>query len=285
MNVAVLGAGGFLGRNVVRELSLIADCQVTAVTSRTVSILGASSMVEPSDLNNHVPGLSAIVNCAVSYGRNSPLSAYEANIAWPLSIIRLAASREIPFLNINSFYGKYPLATYLPLRTYSLTKALLPVLGRQVFQEQCGDESKFMDISLEHAYGPGDSVEKFIPWLLAQMKNQVKEIKLTDGVQLRDFVFVSDAARTIAVATHKLPEIDVLKPLEIGTSKAVPVRRLVEIAASLTDYQGELHFGAVVTPRGEISSSAADPYLRELLGLSYLSLEDGLSETLGKKFR
>lgn len=285
MRVAVLGAGGFLGGQLLRELAFCPEIEVTAVTRRESLLVPAAYIVHPSEFKAYIPRVEVIVNCAVDYGRDSQLSAYGTNLEWPISIIRDAAMRGISFVNLNTFYGKFPLATYSPLRTYSLTKALLQSVGAEIYEQSGSKEGKFIDLRIEHMYGPGDSKEKFIPWLLSQMQAQVREITLSKGGQARDFVYVGDAAKIIVLTIQNMSRIDSSMRLEIGTSKSTLVSELVTLASRMTCYEGKLNFGAKANIPGEIGSSAADPFLGELLGMSFVSLESGLLKTLGKGFR
>jgi nucleoside-diphosphate-sugar epimerase len=278
LRIMLLGASGFLGRALQKALSADPSVEVVLVTRSPKSLahLGAT-VIHADDVLANLEGMDWVVNCAVDYGRAGSLGAFAANVEWPIAIMRRASEVGTSFINIGTFYEKFPLATYTPLRTYSLTKSLVDAVGPEIY---FGSESgKFFSLRLEHLYGPGDAQEKFVPWLLNQMLSRVSEIKLTSCLQKRDFIFVDDAARMILAFIRSFQSVDTGRSLEIGTSVSVPVQDLVYAASRIARYEGELRFGSLDSPPGEIADSSADPYLRELLGMRFESLEVGLSRT------
>jgi CDP-paratose synthetase len=279
LKIAVLGSGGFLGKQLVTEISEGREASVLAV-SRDQSRFTQIESIHSKDFLEHVGLVDAIVNCAVDYGRNSPLAAYEVNLEWPLAVIKKASSLGVSFFSVNTFYSKFPLSTYSPLRSYSLTKALMQTIGPEVYAKHYRGQGRFIDLRLEHLYGPGDSKDKFIPWLLGQMKEQVGSIELTDGLQTRDFIYVEDAALMILESVRNVDNLDLSQSLELGTSKPKSVADLVAIASKITKYRGMLNFGSKSMISGEIEHSVADPYLARYLKMEFRSLESGLKKTL-----
>ncbi len=278
MRIMLLGASGFLGRALQKVLSADPSLEVLLVSRSPKSLthLGVT-VIDADDVLANIERTDWVVNCAVDYGRGGSLGAFTANVEWPIAIMRRASEVGTSFINIGTFYEKFPLATYTPLRAYSLTKSLVDAVGPEIF---FGSKSgKFFNLRLEHLYGPGDAQEKFVAWLLSQMQSQVSEIKLTSCLQKRDFIFVDDAARMILSFMRSFQSVDTRRSLEIGTSVSVPVRDFVYAASKIAGYEGELSFGSLDSPPGEIADSSADPYLGELLSIRFESLENGLSRT------
>lgn len=290
MKIAVLGATGFLGKHLVRAILKDPSLQALAVSRTASNSQGSGSggleFIHPKNLVSHMPTLNFVINCAVDYGRSSHLSAYVANLEWPLSVIRDASRSGVSFVNVNTFYGKFPLSLYSPLRTYSLTKALLELTGPELYaQESKGAPSSYFELRVEHLYGPGDSSDKFIPWVLAQMRNQVPSIDLTHGHQTRDFITVEDAARMIILWLKNKKMVAAERKLEIGTSKAIPLSDLVTLASQISSYRGSLNFGSLNLSPGEIEASSADPFLGEALGMKFESLYSGLTRTWNAEYK
>jgi len=274
----LLGASGFLGSALQKVLATDSSMEVLLVSRHPESLnLSGATVIHIDDVFVNLPAVDWVVNCAVDYGRSSSLDAFVANIEWPLSITRRARDSGTSFLNLGTFYEKFPLSTYSPLRVYSLTKSLIEAVGPEVYMDS--DSSQFFSLRIEHLYGPGDGLEKFVPWLFHEMKSGVPEIRLTSCLQKRDFIFVEDAARMIHLFLTDFKSIDKSRPLEIGTAKSTALIDFVKLASVISGYKGNLGFGVLDTPMGDIRESCANPYLGECLGLTFESLESGLSRT------
>jgi nucleoside-diphosphate-sugar epimerase len=57
---------------------------------------------------------------------------------------------------------------------------------------RAGGPTRVLNLKVQHFYGPGDDPAKFITGLIAQCLANVPEIRLTEGRQQRDFIYVSD---------------------------------------------------------------------------------------------
>ena len=278
MRIMLLGASGFLGTALQKVMHADASTEVVLVSRSPESLMNLGiPVIHADDVLSNLTTTDWVVNCAVDYGRTGSLGAFVTNVEWPISIMRRASHVGASFLNIGTFYEKFPLATYTPLRTYSLTKSIVDAVGPEIYVGS--EEGKFFSLRLEHLYGPGDSKEKFVPWLLNQMQSSVSEIKLTSCLQKRDFIFVDDAARMILSFMANVRSVDTSRSLEIGTSASIPLSNFVHTAAKIAGYEGRLSFGSFEAPAGEITDSSADPYLGECLGMKFESLESGLSRT------
>lgn len=287
MKVAVLGAKGFLGKALIDEINKSTPFSVLPVSRGWSKGQHEGAVpLQLSELEEQMSSLDFIVNCAVSYGRTSSLEAYQANLEVPLELIRKSALAGVSFVSLGSFYGKFPLSVYSPLRSYSLSKSLLELTGPEVFKNYCrANDANYYNLRIEHLYGPGDSELKFVPWLVHQMISQVDEIQLTHGLQLRDFITVDDAAKMIVGWLKISREIHGDKALEIGTSIETSIMEFTQMASEITGYSGSLLFGALEPSSGEIQASSADPYLGDLLDMSFQSIEEGLNQLYLSKLR
>lgn len=279
-SIAVLGASGFLGSKILSGLSKNEDMVVRGFSRKNCSDLHPISTLSVKDYD-------VVINAIVDYGRNGDLEAYDANVAVPLKILQdmTEAGNGAFFFNLNSFFTKFPIPYYSPLRTYSLTKALFPGIARDYLRNNLKGLSQvsFLDFTIEHVYGPDDSALKFVPWLLGSMMDQIGEIELTSGFQTRDFVYVCDVVQIIALAIRRRYELTEITNLQIGTGVPTTLREFVTIASEITRYRGELKFGARELAEGEIFDSVADMQLSELLGYrDHLSVRQGLEEMLRK---
>ncbi len=270
-----MGASGFLGQGLVSYLHETPNADV-----RGFSRTGKLGLESYSNFFLDLDKFDYIINASVGYGRSSAQEAYQANLEFPLGIVLrlIETRRNATFVNLDSFFTKFPIPFYSQLKTYSLTKSLFPDLAASMIQEAGIPELRFANFRIEHVFGAGDSPDKFLMWLRNQIATGVPKIALTEGLQKRDFIHVSDASRLIGAAILRFNELDLSNPLEVGTGQSISVRAFVEMAAETWGYKGHLAFGEIPARVGEIQESKADPYLANAVGgVSFLSVREGLS--------
>lgn len=282
--VAILGASGFLGSHLFR-----ASLERQGIKASGFSRSQRIGLNTYDVFWDNLSRFDVVVNASVSYGRSSSLSAFEANLSFPLDVIQRLVKVGSPsaFVNIDSFFTKFPIPFYSQLRDYSLSKALLPSVAREIVRGGANDidsaSVRFMNFRLEHLFGPGDSPHKFVPWLLGQMKNQAPRISLGTGHQVRDFIHVRDATNLILDGILMMDSLDSEQDLEVGTGIGTSVRNFVESAARISGYEGVLGFGDIPARAGEIDLSVANSYLSSSVGYSsFYSLQDALTEEISR---
>ncbi len=126
-------------------------------------------------------------------------------------------------------------------------------------------------------YGPGDAPERLIPTVMAAL-SKGEEVKLSEGSQLRDFIYAPDAADLIlTLAASDAPGI-----FNIGTGAATSVRAAVEEIARLMGRGDLLRFGALPSRGGEPHRLVAkmDKAARILGWKPRHSLSDGLGRAV-----
>jgi len=126
-------------------------------------------------------------------------------------------------------------------------------------------------------YDPGDAPERLIPTVMAAL-SKGEEVKLSEGSQLRDFIYASDAADLIlTLAASDAPGI-----FNIGTGAATSVRAAVEEVARLMGRGDLLRFDALPSRGGEPHRLVAkmDKAARILGWKPRHSLSDGLGRTV-----
>lgn len=139
-------------------------------------------------------------------------------------------------------------------------------------------------MSLEHIFGPGDSPEKFAPWLLGTLR-QGNAVQLTSGSQLRDWIYVKDAASAISLLAMSPFDQNPSGPYnhELGTGKTFTVREFAEVMARAVGSKSDILLGAVPDRVDEIPASFANnDSLRALGWAPVYSLENAIREYVGR---
>ena len=103
-------------------------------------------------------------------------------------------------------------------------------------------------------YGPGDEPRRLVPSLLTALSAGTP-IKVTDGSQVRDFVYASDVADLLVCL---LTRSQAKGAYNVGTGRGTTVRQIIERIADHFHARGLVHFGARVGREDEPALLVAD---------------------------
>lgn len=145
----------------------------------------------------------------------------------------------VPFKEEDLWNG-YPEETNAP---YGIAKRFLLVQA-QAYREQYGFNAIYLlPVNL---YGPGDNFDPershVIPALIKKMVDAKLEGKKDvvvwgTGKASREFLYVEDAAEGVLLATEKYDKLD---PVNLGASREITIKELVDLIAQLVGYDGKI---------------------------------------------
>jgi nucleoside-diphosphate-sugar epimerase len=129
-------------------------------------------------------------------------------------------------------------------------------------------------------YGPGDEPRRLVPSLLAALTAGTP-IDVTDGTQVRDFVYVTDAADLLV---RLLVMLEAKGVYNVGTGRGTAVREVIERVADHFHARELVRFGARPGGDDEPPSLIADmTKVERILGWrAPTSIESGLERLLPK---
>ena len=290
MKVLVTGASGFLGSHLVRALVERGD-QVVVLKRRRSDLTRIRDLLPGLALYDTDQGgvdyllaeqrdIAAVLHTATCYGRNGEPEemVFETNTAFPLRLLQRAVQAKVPlFLHTDTCFNNGPLR-YPYLRSYSLSKRQFAEWGEHFASR--GDIA-FVNVKLQHPYGPGDSSDKFVPSILRQCLENVAEIRLTPGEQKKDFVYIEDVVSALLLLLQRGSDVSSFREYECGSGQAVSIRQFVETAHALVGSRSQLLFGALPYREHEIMYSCANTTALRNLGWSpQYGLHEGLEQTL-----
>lgn len=269
MKILLTGATGFLGSHLLEAL-LAHGHQVTILkrsSSDTSRIAHLTANVESYDIDR-VPlempfqqsRIQAVIHTATCYGRSNDTASeiVQTNLLFPLKLLEISSTFQTEtFFNTDTFFTLF----YQYLSHYTLSKRQFA----EWLKLFCATgKIRGVNMKVEHMYGPKDSPEKFIPWLLKQLLNNVDHIPMTPGEQKRDFIYISDVVSAYLLLLSRQDQLPQFTELEVGTGRAVSIRnfalRMQEAVAPALEGRAvtRFDFGALPYRTGEFMETKAD---------------------------
>ncbi len=285
MNILVTGVTGFLGSHLVLSLlseghkvtglkRVHSDLSRICKVSEKINLVNIDEIAIPLIFERYGP-FQAVFHNATCYGRKGERVSriVDANLSFPLRILEAALDYKTDiFFNADTVNA----AT---LNAYTLSKSQLSDWAKLLCKDS---KMRFINVKLEHIYGPGDDLSKFPAWILNECRQNSMEIKLTPGEQRRDFVYIDDV---ISAYSFMLREMERLGrgwlEIGLGSGVSVSVRYFVETIHSAVNSRALLNFGALPYRDGELMYSQADTKLLRAIGWRPLySVENGVKKMI-----
>ena len=218
-----------------------------------------------------------VIHTACAYGRQGepPVQLFDTNVRYGLLIMQLLlrAGRPLTFINTGTILNA-------DVSPYALSKHQLVSWGRHIAQQSSG-QLRFVNVLLQHMYGPRDDASKFPAHVLQACLRNDPELKLTSGEQRRDFIYIDDVVSAYGALVDRYNELETIVDIEVGTGVAPSIREFVETVHRLTSSNTKLLFGAIPYREKEAMLCQADISRMSTFGWRPLySLEAGLKRTI-----
>jgi len=271
MKLLITGATGFLGSHIVKVL--LASGHDIVILKRSFSdiwrIREYVGEIQSFDVDIHpvetvfekCGRFDCVIHTATSYGRRgeSASEVFESNLAFPLRLLEAAT-----LFNTTTFFNTTT-TLHACLNHYALSKRQFEDWGK-IFAGQ--GKIQFVNLRLEHMYGPEDDSSKFTTWVIQSCLSNVDRIELTLGEQLRDFICIDDVVDAYKLLLENNRQLGTgFLEFNLGSGKAVSIREFVETAGRLTGTNTKFVFGAQKYRVNEIMHSEAD--ISMLAGLGW----------------
>lgn len=298
--IVVTGGAGFLGKHLRAEL-----------LSRGVGLENLLvPLIEDYDLTNEADVVrmyddmapTMVIHLAAEVGgiganQENPGRFFYANMVMGLHLIEHARLREVKkFVQVGTICA-YPKFTPVPFKENDLwngypeetnapygiaKKALLVML--QAYREQYGLNGIYLlPVNL---YGPGDNFDPntshVIPALIRKFCHAVdigaeEVVVWGSGKASREFFYVEDAARGIAMATE---HYDSPEPVNLGAGFEITIKELAGKIKELTGFAGRLVWDTS-KPDGQPRRCLDTTRASELFGFgAQMSFHEGLRRTI-----
>lgn len=274
MNILLLGATGYLGGNIVYQLSNEHNIICIVRNSSNISKLNninvniVSNELDKIELAMKTWHIDCIINSICTYDKNNTLyeDMFVSNIIFPLEILNLAIKYDVE--------NYITMGTSLPdkFNMYSFTKHKFSSFGKY-----CCENNKlnFVDLQLEMFYGGlFEPQNRFLNACKIKMQKN-EDIQLTQGLQKRDIIRVEEVVNII----NKLIVSDYIKGymvLPVGSGENHSIRDIVIYMKNEMQSSSNLIFGAVPDRKGEPDTLADIRWYNDIGFKLQYSFYDGL---------
>ena len=256
--ILVTGGAGFLGKQVVQQLVAAGATADNILIPRSRDY----DLTQMEACQRAVAGQDVIVHLAAHVGgiglnREKPAELFYDNLMMGTQLIHAAyeAGAEkfvcvgticaypkftpVPFKEDDLWAG-YPEETNAP---YGIAKKAL-LVQLEAYRAQYGfDGIYLLPVNL---YGPEDNFDPRSSHVIPALIHKVHEAQMRgdktlpvwgDGSPTREFLYSTDAARGIVMATQKYSDA---APVNLGTNSEISIRDLAELICDVMEFEGEL---------------------------------------------
>lgn len=291
MNILITGASGFLGSAIAVHLSDIG--YHIALLLRSTSPLHRLRGMENSfelgrcstddEINAFIRRTQpdVVIHTACAYGRHGEtlVQLSDANVRLGLIILQAMLSQDRPATFINT--GTVLHANVSP---YALSKHQFSQWG-SFLVSQSSNQLRFINVLLQHMYGPGDDLSKFTTYILNACYSNEATLNLTAGEQRRDLIYIDDVVTAYSTLLEQRDKLEKALDIEVGTGISPTVREFVQTVHRLTSSRTELRFGALpYRPNEPMHCQANIKRMRSLGWQPKFDLEQGLKRTIELEF-
>jgi GDP-L-fucose synthase len=296
--VLVTGGRGFLGSFLVERLRSLDPGRLVLPRSSEFDLTEQVAVRRLFDETNPeiVIHLAAEVG-GIGANRDNPGRYFYANAAMGMHLIEESRVRGVEkFVQVGTVCA-YPKFAAVPFREddlwngypeetnapYGIAKKSLLVMLQAYRQQYDFNGIYLLPVNL---YGPRDNFDPHtshvIPALIRKFVAAVERGEPTvtlwgTGTASREFLYVDDAARAIVMATRAYDASD---PVNIGTGEEVTIRRLADLIAEQTGFEGALEFDTT-KPDGQPRRALDTSRARERFGFeAEVPFAEGLRRTI-----
>ncbi|MGD1896583.1 MAG: GDP-L-fucose synthase family protein [Phormidesmis sp.] len=256
--ILVTGGAGFLGKQVVDQLVQAGAATENILVTRSRDY----DLTQMDACQRAVKGQDVIIHLAAHVGgiglnREKPAELFYDNLMMGTQLIHAAYEAgvdkfvcvgticaypkftPVPFKEDDLWIG-YPEETNAP---YGIAKKALLVQLRAYRQQYGFDGIYLLPVNL---YGPEDNFDPRSSHVIPALIHKVHEAQMRgdktlpvwgDGSPTREFLYSTDAARGIVMATQKYSQPE---PVNLGTNSEISIKDLAELICEVMGFEGEL---------------------------------------------
>lgn len=297
-NLLILGANGFLGKNVLGLLKNRNLFNLFKLNGKNELDLTKDNLLDNYIKKNDI---DYVINCAafvggIAYGYDYPAELLTKNSLMALNLYEACKNNQVKFLvnpisncaypgNQELYEEKYfwEGAPHESVFEYGLSKKLFVALGNSYFKEY---KLSSANIVLSNMYGPGDHFDEKKSHALGAMIKKIYSAKINNektveiwgtGMPIREWLYVEDGAESLIKSTE-------LKSgcyfYNIGVNKGISIIEMSKLIAEIIGWDGEFVFDTS-KPDGAKEKRVLGGFAEDNLNWKpKVSLDNGIKTTI-----
>tara|TARA_B100000965_G_C19574896_1_gene750882 strand:- start:14 stop:952 length:939 start_codon:yes stop_codon:yes gene_type:complete len=297
-NLLILGANGFLGKNVISLLNERHDYKILKLNGKNELDLTKDELFNDYLSKNKI---DYIINCAafvggIAYGYDFPAELLSKNTVMASNIYKAAYENGVKLLvnpisncaypkdqNLYEEENFWDGAPHESVFEYGFSKKFFVALGNAYFREYNFSSA---NIVLSNMYGPYDHFDEKKSHALGALIKKIYDAKLNNhnnveiwgtGKPIREWLYVKDGADALIKSTE-LKENSYF--FNIGVNKGMSIKEMAVLIAKIIDWDGEFIFDTS-KPDGAKEKRVLGKFTEENFNWSpQISLENGIRSTV-----
>jgi UDP-glucose 4-epimerase len=281
--IVVIGSTGFIGKNISETLKNKREYKLVNISSKDCNLLNITEV--KNILQTIQP--QYIVNAAfigVDSSREYSDEYFYNNLKIVTNIIN--ASRELKFLKKLIFlgsgleYGDSKIAisekkNSQPKNMYAIIKSVTSQVSLHLARKF---ELPLIVLKPFNLYGPYDTKGLFFYIISSIFKK--KQITLSKGEQIRDYLYINDLAEIIYSCIKKSHEIPNYESYNVGSGTKLQLKNVYKTIFNLMNFSGQVHYKSYA-PNDYMMQTADSRKLKKIITFpKQHGLEEGLKETI-----
>ena len=263
----LVGATGYLGKRILNhfltegyEVTIITNClsNLKSINEFLGNVRNLNSDRDDFDDRLNEQRYDVFISAAVDYGKvTNSTNVINCNVILPLKIIEsIKYKSSLLVITFDSFFSKNLFYQDIHQSKYTLSKKQL--IEWLEFESKTTSLSSVI-LRLEHLVGPDESDLKFNGWLMNNLKSDITEIKLSEGNQIRDFVYVDDVIDAIQILVkNNFLFVGKNTIVEVGSGVGHTIKEFVQLLHFTCKSKAKLIFGALPYKDDDLMESVAN---------------------------
>lgn len=296
--ILVTGGAGFLGRQVIAQLIAVgaSEEKIQIVRSQEYDLTTLEACQRAVDKQDIVIHLAAHVG-GIGLNQAKPAELFYDNLMMGVQLIHTAHQAGVEKFVCVGTICAYPKFTPVPFKEddiwngypeetnapYGVAKKAL-LVQLQSYRQQYGFNGIYLlPVNL---YGPEDNFDTSSSHVIPALIRKVHEAQLRgdqeipvwgDGSPTREFLYSTDAARGIVMATQLY---DGAEPVNLGTNYEISIKDLITLICDLMGYEGKLVW-QVDKPNGQPRRCLDTERAKQEFGfMAAMEFKQGLKNTI-----